>query len=178
MDLKHKDGIDETSSEPPGLDSHAFVSIDDGVIKFGNDGGTEVFLVDDEPPGLGSAVSAPSDDGSVIDLDDTPSEPAELGSLLSASIVIETWSKPPRPGSIPSKPRLSASIVIDPCNGAGIFEIPSEPPGLGSSVSASNDNGGVINLDDIPSKPPGLGSRLSSSSIVIASNADVASMRL
>ena len=91
-----------------------------------------------------------------------PSEPAELGSLLPASIVIETWSEPPRPGSIPSEPCLPASVVIDPCNSAGIFEIPSKPPGLGSSVSALNDNGGVIDL-----KPLGLGSCLSSSSIVI-----------
>lgn len=52
-------------------------------------------------------------------------------------------------------------------NGSVINDIPSEPTGLGSSVSTSNDNGGVIDLDNIPSKPPGLGSCLSSSPIVI-----------
>jgi hypothetical protein len=64
---------------------------------------------------------------------------------------------------IPSEPRLSTSIVIDlDDNDDGIFEIPSEPPGLGSAsiVMDIDDDDGV---DEIPSEPPRLASCLSTS---------------
>ena len=91
---------------------------------------------------------------------------------MSTSIVIMTWSEPPRLGSILSEYRLyTSSIVIDldDDNGAD-DETSSEPPGLGlTPIEPRLSALIVIDLDDddgiaaIPSKPPAHGSHLSSS---------------
>ena len=73
-----------------------------------------------------------------------PSEPR-----LSTSIVIdidddgadEPSSEPPGLGLILSEPHLSTSIAIDLDDDDGIAAIPSEPPGHGSHLSSSIDDG-------------------------------------
>ena len=141
IDLYEEGGIDVIPSEPAEagyrLSTSIVIDLDDE--EDGIDG------TPSEPPGLGSPpVSTSSDNGSVIDLDDIPSDPFGLGSRLSTSIVIETWSEPPGLGSIAREHRLSPSIVIDLDDDYGIAgAIPSEPPGHGSPLSSSIDGIGT-----------------------------------
>ena len=77
-----------------------------------------------------------------------------------------TSSEPSGLSSIPSKPCLSTSIVIDlDGDDDGLFEIPSEPPGLSSGLSTSTviDIGNKDGIDDTSSNSPGRGFCLSSS---------------
>ena len=82
---------------------------------------------------------------------------AEFEEPLDDDRVDATWNEPPELGLIPSKPLLPTSIVIALDNDDGIFESPSEPPGLGSAatvIGINKDDG----VDETSSKPPGLGS--------------------
>jgi hypothetical protein len=101
------------------------------------------------PPGLSYHASAPIDNGVIDDDDDDGID------------------------VIPSKPCLSASIVLDLNDNNnykdedGIKETPSKPPGLGSTLREPRLSASiVINLDNkdgidaTPSKHPGLGHHL------------------
>jgi len=169
LDLVDKDGIDETLSEPPGRGTCLMSSsIDDGI---GTDPGEQIKKMADDlferdafhDEGIGTTpgeqIKKMSEPPGV---NGTWSEPHGLGPIPDESI---TRSEPPGLGLIPSEPRLPTSIVIeldDDDDDDGIFEIPSEPPGLlgsATTVIGIDDNDGV---NATWSEPPGLDSCLSS----------------
>jgi hypothetical protein len=148
------DGVDKTWSEPSGLglipsEPRLFTSIvtdpqdDDGIFKIASEppglgSASIVFGIGNEPPGQSFRVSDSIEDGVI-----------ELGNDGGIKDLLVD-DEPSGPGSIPSEPRLSTSVVIDPDDDDGIFEIPSEPPGLDSIPDESI-------IIETWSEPPGLG---------------------